>query len=192
MHLSTSFDDTIGRIWVGCGIMKWYSLLSIRASDSPATSSGRIGSANGSSHSKEDFGAFLRLSLQSQRTARAPGSNWCIIWLWKQRMKFILSYVHVAPFLGKQRMEIIHRYPSSAWLEFKVSRYNIPDKAHDIEIYFACNVGNTQPINCVSVAVRSRWVNGGRSLGLNCWGAFPEIQNVKWYFTWTTSHFTDF
>jgi hypothetical protein len=41
----------------------------MEASDSYVTDSGRIGSANGWSHSKEDFGAFVRLSLQRQRIA---------------------------------------------------------------------------------------------------------------------------
>jgi hypothetical protein len=41
--------------------MKRYSLLWIRALDSSATNSGRIGFANGPSHPKEDFGAFCEI-----------------------------------------------------------------------------------------------------------------------------------
>jgi hypothetical protein len=106
MHLRTSSDSIIRRICVRCGFMKSYSSKSIRASDSSATSWGRIGSANGWADSKEDFGAFMRLSLQSQRTTRAPGSNSCIIRLRKQRMKVILLHVRVAPFLGRRQMHI--------------------------------------------------------------------------------------
>jgi hypothetical protein len=74
-HLGIPSDSPLRKIYMRCKLLTLYSLIWIVSSDQDVINPRHIGTVNRYPHSKEDFRAFMRISLQKRGLVQVRGSK---------------------------------------------------------------------------------------------------------------------